>query len=65
MIFHKHRGPYEVFYEFIQKGILSVEDSYWKKKKKILSKVFNYDFVVSQIPDMVKISDSTFDKIEE
>ena len=48
----------------MQKGIVAAEDEYWKKKKKLLSKVFTFDFVVSQIPNMIKIADTTFDSVE-
>ena len=61
-VLHKHTGgPYEVFYSLVKKGIVFSEDNIWKKKKKLLSKVFNYDFITSQIPDMVTIADQVFD----
>ena len=31
----------------------------------MLSKIFTYDFVVSQIPSMIKIADMTFDSVEQ
>ena len=54
-----------MLFSFVKKGIDSVEDDYWKKKKKLLSKVFNYDFIVSQIPVMAKVADITFDTAEK
>ena len=44
---------------------MAVEDEYWKKKKKVMSKVFNYDFIVSQIPVMAKVADITFETAEK
>jgi cytochrome P450 len=49
----------------IERGVVVVEDQEWKNRKKILSKVFNYDFISSQIPNMAMIADKVFDKFEE
>ena len=38
-------------------------DDVWKSKKKILSKVFNYEFIASQIPNIARICDDAYDKI--
>ena len=37
-------------------GIFFSEGDIWKKKKKILSNVFNFDFIHSQIPLIAKIA---------
>lgn len=41
------------------------EGNEWKKKRKILSKVFNFDLVKGNISEIAKISDSSLDKFEE
>lgn len=48
-----------------EKGIVMAEDQEWKKRKKILSKVFNYDFITSQIPNISVIADKVLDQFEE
>ena len=40
------------------------EGTPWKNKKKVLSKIFNYDFITSQIPSIVSIADNVFDFYE-
>ena len=37
-------------------GLFLSEGDDWKKKKKILSNVFNYDFIRSKIPLIAKVS---------
>jgi len=32
----------------------------WKNKRKVLSNVFNYDFITAHIPMMAKIADNVF-----
>jgi cytochrome P450 len=62
----KHYGPYEVFLaNIIKPGLVTAEGQEWRNRKKVLSKVFNYEFIVSQIPEMVAIADRTFADFEE
>ena len=61
----KHFGPYGIFLMIVEKGIVVVENQEWKNRRRILSKVFNYDFIVSQIPNIISIADKIFDQFEE
>lgn len=40
------------------------EGDAWKKKKKILSKIFQHDFIISQIPVICGIVDKNFQELE-
>lgn len=62
---YKFEGPYGIFLMITEKGIVMAEDQEWKKRKKILSKVFNYDFITSQIPNISVIADKVLDQFEE
>lgn len=46
----------------IGSGLFLTEGDDWKKKKKILSNVFTFDFIRSKIPLIVKMTD---EKIKE
>ena len=61
---YKLWGPYELFFFSSPRSIIVTEGQEWYKKKKVFSKIFNFDFIVSQIPNMCKIVDSNFDKFE-
>ena len=41
-----------------------VEGEKWKRRKKILSQVFNFDFIVHQMTNMITLSEKAFDKVE-
>lgn len=43
-------------------GIVYTEKDKWKNRRKILSKIFNFDFITSQIEMMVKVADSIFEE---
>lgn len=47
------------------KGLFLSEGNEWKKKRKILSKVFNFDLVKGNIGEIANICDSSLDKFEE
>ena len=47
------------------KGLFLSEGNEWKKKRKILSKVFNFDLVKGNISEIANICDSSLDKFEE
>jgi cytochrome P450 len=51
-------GP---FRSLSPKGLPSLENNSWKFHRRILAKVFNYDFITSQIPMMISIADQLFD----
>ena len=60
MFVEKEKSIYQVFFSIFNKGILLVEKSKWKHRRKLLSSIFNYDFITSQIPMMIKIADTAF-----
>ena len=43
------------------KGLIFVDGKEWRDSKKILSKVFNYNFVLTQIPELVRMCNKIFD----
>ena len=54
-----------MFYSFAGRAITNVEDNEWKHRRKLLSKVFNYDFIVAHIPMMITIADKVFDDLNQ
>ena len=54
----------EVFYSIVKNGLVAVEGKKWKHRRKLISKVFNYDFITSLIPEMVHIANRVFDDFE-
>ena len=65
MITPKVMGIYEVFYSFFKKGIIPIEKDQWKHRRKLLSQVFNFDFITSHIPMMTSIADQVFEEVEK
>ena len=57
-------GMFETYYSVIRKGIVCTEREDWRHRRKILSQVFNFDFIVSHIPMMATIADQVFDHFE-
>lgn len=45
-------------------SLLMAEGDEWKSRRKILSSVFNYDFIISQIPKIHQITKDTLNKYE-
>ena len=58
--FNKEKETASVFFAFIKKSLIAIDGTEWKHRKKLLSKVFNYDFIASHIPTMVRIADTVF-----
>ena len=50
---------------YIGNGLLFAEGEEWKKKKKILTNVFNHDFIVNLIPQIEEICESSMKNIED
>lgn len=48
----------------IGEGLLFSEGNEWKRKKKIMSNVFNFDFIKSKIQNIFEISHEILDSIE-
>jgi cytochrome P450 len=42
-------------------GMLGSEGNDWKDKRKLLSKVFSYDFIIDNLPMIISIADQVFD----
>jgi cytochrome P450 len=55
MIMEKDKDLYEVFFSIFRKGLFLSENGEWKHRRKLLSNVFNYDFITAHIPMMVDI----------
>ena len=55
-------GYFDVLIILFKKSILCAEGTKWKHTRKTLSQVFNFDFIVSQIPTMTKVADQVFDE---
>lgn len=56
---------YEIVFSVFNKGILTSERTVWKNKRRLLSKLFNYDFITEHIPLMIAIADQTFQHFED
>jgi len=51
--FSKMSTGYEIFSFIIDRGLPFLEKNRWKHSRATLSKVFNFDFIISQIPIMI------------
>lgn len=50
---------FEIFNFLMEGGLLTVSGYPWKNHRKTLSKVFNYDFLTSQLPLMNQVCQTT------
>lgn len=41
-------------------GIAFSEGDEWKRKRKIINKVFNFNFIISNIPKMIRLCNENF-----
>ena len=64
MIEQKSIGLFETFFSSFKKGLICSEREGWKHRRKLLSQVFNFDFILENIPVMVKIADKAFEEFE-
>jgi len=44
----------------LKRGIVFIEKDVWRHRRRVLSKVFNYEFITSQIPVMMQSADMMF-----
>ena len=51
--------------KLIGNGLFFAEGDEWKKKKKILTSVFNFNFIKNQTPKIIRICDEAMDYIEK
>ena len=56
----KVKGLYDVLFTITRKGLTRVEGDEWKHRRKLVSQVFNFDFITSHIPMMVKVANQVF-----
>ena len=49
------------FRRAIGEGVVFSEGTKWKKKRKIMNAVFNYEFIISIIPQIVAIHNQCFE----
>ena len=61
----KQKAISETYYWIIKKGLLAIEGDEWKNRRKIISHVFNFDFITYNIPMMSQIADDVFKEFEE
>ena len=52
-----HKQPLPLFSQLGRQGLIFVEGTEWKNSKKILSKVFNFNFVLDQVSEVVNMCD--------
>ena len=64
LIMEKEKDLFEVFFSIVRRGLVVSEGNEWKNKRKLLSNVFNHDFITSHIPMMITIADQVFDDFE-
>jgi cytochrome P450 len=64
MIYPKSRDFVSVMERAIGKGIPFSEGQTWKRKRKIISEVFNFEFVASLTPRIGQICDESLDRLE-
>ena len=65
MILQKEKSLAEVFYSVVKKGLVSIDGNWWKHRRRMISKVFTHEFIVSQIPMMCTIINQVFDEFEK
>lgn len=67
---HKHYVHLPIFKEVLDpfteggSGVTLSENDVWKRKRRILSKSFHFEFVKSLSQPIIKISNDYFDKID-
>lgn len=44
-------------------GIATAEGEDWKKKRKLLNPIFNFDFLKANIPTIIRICNDNFKKL--
>ncbi len=51
--------------DVLGEGIVFSEGNTWKNKRKIISKVFNFELLMENIPKITDICDNWLDKFDE
>ena len=59
-VFPKVVKHFEVFFSFVNHGIIRTDGDEWKHRRKLLSNEFSYDFVANHISVMKDISENVF-----
>ena len=59
MLLHK-KMAFDTLTHTARGGVIFVDGQEWRQSKKVLSKVFNYNFMTSQIPSIATVTDSMF-----
>lgn len=64
-LYRKHELLLSGIKAIMGEGIVFSEGDSWKNKRKLMSKVFNFDLIKENILKMAEICDKCFDKYEE
>ena len=49
----------------VGEGIVFTEGEIWKKKRRVLNKVFNFDFIKILTPTIANLCDKAFEELEK
>ena len=57
--------PLQLLIHMFGQGLVFLEGDRWKSRRKILSKVFNFDFLINLVPLMSELFDECLQEMEE
>ena len=60
--YHKDRSFTGLFYDLGQGSVVQMEGVEWKKRRKILSTAFNFEYLKNTIPMIIDVTQSQFDQ---
>lgn len=63
-ILEKEKDIFGIWLSIFGNGMLASERNEWKDKRKVLSRVFTYDFIIDSLPMIINIADQVFDDFE-
>ena len=64
MILHKDKQLFELMYSLAPKSILFQEGAGWKQRRRAVSSLFSFDYVVAQVPQICLVCDRLLDRFE-
>jgi cytochrome P450 len=60
----KHPDFFSLLKDVCGNGIVTAEGSIWKRKRKIMSKIFHFEFIKDNISKMYQAADQLLDRID-